>query len=113
MGIPFLVIDNGNRVAGTQLDMLSEEAAAALSDADVILAKGMANAETMLGCVQRVLRISGKMPAVRHPLRQAHVHPHAGEGTGVKKFLCCGGSRGIFAVRNGAGWAGGSILCSS
>ena len=46
----FPVIDNGNRVAGTQLDMLSEEAAAALSDADVILAKGMANAETMLGC---------------------------------------------------------------
>ena len=50
VGIPFPVIDNGNRVAGTQLDMLSPEAAAALSDADVILAKGMANAETMLGC---------------------------------------------------------------
>lgn len=50
VGIPFPVIDNGNRVAGTQLDMLSEEATAALSDADVILAKGMANAETMLGC---------------------------------------------------------------
>ena len=50
VGIPFPVIDNGNRVAGTQLDMLSQEAAAALSGADVILAKGMANAETMLGC---------------------------------------------------------------
>lgn len=50
VGISFPVIDNGNRVAGTQLDMLSEEAAAALSGADVILAKGMANAETMLGC---------------------------------------------------------------
>ena len=50
VGIPFPVIDNGNRVAGTQLDLLSEEAAAALSGADVILAKGMANAETMLGC---------------------------------------------------------------
>ena len=50
VGIPFPVIDNGNRVAGTQLDMLSEEAAEALSGADVILAKGMANAETMLGC---------------------------------------------------------------
>lgn len=50
VGIPFPVIDNGNRVAGTQLDMLSKEAAAALSGADVILAKGMANAETMLGC---------------------------------------------------------------
>ena len=50
VGLPFPVIDNGNRVAGPQLDMLSEEAAAALADADVILAKGMANAETMLGC---------------------------------------------------------------
>ena len=50
VGIPFPVIDNGTRVAGTQLDMLSPEAAAALSGADVILAKGMANAETMLGC---------------------------------------------------------------
>ena len=50
VGISFPVIDNGNRVAGTQLDLLSEEAAAALSGADVILAKGMANAETMLGC---------------------------------------------------------------
>ena len=50
VGIPFPVIDNGNRVAGTQLDLLSEEATEALGSADVILAKGMANAETMLGC---------------------------------------------------------------
>ncbi len=50
VGIPFPVIDNGNRVAGTQLDQLSQEARQALEDADVILAKGMANVETMLGC---------------------------------------------------------------
>lgn len=50
VGIPFPVIDNGNRVAGTQLDMLSEEARQALETADVILAKGMANVETMYGC---------------------------------------------------------------
>lgn len=50
VGIPFPVIDNGNQVAGTQLDLLSREAEAALSGADVILAKGMANVETMLGC---------------------------------------------------------------
>ena len=50
VGIPFPVIDNGNRVAGTQLDQLSEEAKQALETADVILAKGMANVETMLGC---------------------------------------------------------------
>ena len=50
VGIPFPIIDNGNRVAGTQLDQLSEEAKQALETADVILAKGMANVETMLGC---------------------------------------------------------------
>lgn len=50
VGISFPVIDNGNRVAGTQLDQLSQEAKQALEDADVILAKGMANVETMYGC---------------------------------------------------------------
>ena len=50
MGIPFPVIDNGNRVAGTQIDQLSEEARAALDGADVIIAKGQGNIETMYGC---------------------------------------------------------------
>ena len=50
VGIPFPVIDNGNRVAGTQLDLLSEEARCALEEADVVIAKGMANTETMFGC---------------------------------------------------------------
>ena len=50
VGIPFPVIDNGNRVPGTQIDLLSQEAKAALDNADVILAKGMANCETMFGC---------------------------------------------------------------
>ena len=50
VGIPFPVIDNGNRVAGTQIDMLGEEAKKALDEADVILAKGQGNTETMYGC---------------------------------------------------------------
>ena len=50
VGIPFPVIGNGNRIPGTQIDLLSPEAKAALDCADVILAKGMANCETMLGC---------------------------------------------------------------
>ncbi|MDD5864677.1 MAG: ARMT1-like domain-containing protein [Firmicutes bacterium] len=71
VGLPFPVIDNGNRVAGTQLDQLSDEAAQALREADVILAKGMANVETMSGCgynvyyaflvkCQRFVRLFGK-----------------------------------------------------
>ena len=50
MGIPFPVIDNGNRVAGTQIDQLSQEARQALEEADVIIAKGQGNVETMFGC---------------------------------------------------------------
>ena len=50
MGIPFRVIDNGNRIPGTQLDQLGAEAKQALEGADIIFAKGMANVETMLGC---------------------------------------------------------------
>ena len=54
VGLPFPVIDNGNLVPGTQLDQLSQEAQAAMDVADVILAKGMANTETMLGCGRNV-----------------------------------------------------------
>lgn len=50
VGIPFPVIDNGNLIPGTQLDQLGAEAKAALDAADVILAKGMANVETLYGC---------------------------------------------------------------
>ena len=50
VGIPFPVIDNGNRIAGTQMDQLSEEAETAIKTADLIIAKGMANTETMYGC---------------------------------------------------------------
>ena len=50
VGIPFPVIDNGNRIPGTQIDMLGEEAKAAFERADVILSKGQGNAETLLGC---------------------------------------------------------------
>ena len=50
VGIPFPVIDNGNRVAGTQIELLGPEAKQAMDEADVILAKGQGNTETMFGC---------------------------------------------------------------
>ena len=50
VGIPFPVIDNGNRIPGTQINELGADAKQALDTADVILAKGMANCETMHGC---------------------------------------------------------------
>lgn len=48
VGIPFPVIDNGNLVPGTELKILGAEAKNALEEADVIIAKGQANAETLL-----------------------------------------------------------------
>lgn len=50
VGIPFPVIDNGNNIAGTVLSHISGECRDALYSADVILAKGQANVETLLGC---------------------------------------------------------------
>lgn len=48
------VIHNGNGVAGTMEEMLGEEAKRALEQADVILAKGQANFETLNGCGRNI-----------------------------------------------------------
>ena len=50
VGMPFPIIDNGNAVAGTEISQLSPEAKTALETADVVIAKGMGNTETMFGC---------------------------------------------------------------
>jgi uncharacterized protein with ATP-grasp and redox domains len=50
VGVPFPVIDNGNCIGGTELRLLSDEARAALEEADVIISKGMGNVETAYGC---------------------------------------------------------------
>lgn len=44
------VIDNGTDISGTQIGELGEEMQKALDDADVVIAKGQGNFETMLGC---------------------------------------------------------------
>lgn len=48
IGMPFPVIGNGTRIPGTVLEKASEELRAALKTADVIIAKGQANVETLL-----------------------------------------------------------------
>ena len=50
VGVPFPVIDNGNSIGGTELSLLGKEAKEAFEAADVILAKGMGNNETLYGC---------------------------------------------------------------
>ena len=48
VGMPFPVIGNGTRIPGTVLELASDELKEALSTADVIIAKGQANVETLL-----------------------------------------------------------------
>ncbi len=50
VGLPFPVIDNGCCVAGTELELLGEEARAAFDHADIFLSKGQGNTETLWGC---------------------------------------------------------------
>ena len=49
-GISFPIIDNGTAIGGTVFSRISPEALAAIQGADVILAKGMGNTESMYGC---------------------------------------------------------------
>lgn len=51
------VIDNGSGVAGTCLDSISEQAGAAIDSADIIIAKGQGNFETLRGCGLNVFYI--------------------------------------------------------
>ena len=48
VGMPFPVIGNGTSIPGTVLELASEELKEALCRADVIIAKGQANVETLL-----------------------------------------------------------------
>ena len=50
VGIEFPVIDSGNAVGGTAEELLSPQAKTALQTADVILAKGVGNTESLFGC---------------------------------------------------------------
>lgn len=54
VGIPFPVIDNGTGYAGTILSALGPDARAAVDAADVIIAKGMGNVETLYGCGRNI-----------------------------------------------------------
>lgn len=48
------IIDNGSAISGTEFAYLGAEMKAALDRADVIVAKGQGNFETMLGCGKNV-----------------------------------------------------------
>jgi len=50
VGVPFPVIDSGICMGGTPLELLGVEAKQAMETADVIISKGMGNAETLLDC---------------------------------------------------------------
>ncbi|MBQ8358665.1 MAG: DUF89 family protein [Oscillospiraceae bacterium] len=49
-GITFPVIDNGTAIGGTVLRFVGDELKQAMEQADVIIAKGMGNTESLFGC---------------------------------------------------------------
>ncbi len=49
-GICFPIVDNGTAICGTDLKALPPDAKKAFKEADVILAKGQGNTETLCGC---------------------------------------------------------------
>ena len=49
-GITFPLIDNGTAIGGTVLRFVSKELQAAMDSADMIIAKGMGNTESLFGC---------------------------------------------------------------
>lgn len=53
-GIEFDVLDSGAALGGILEEFISQDAKAAMESADVILAKGMGNTESMLGCGRNV-----------------------------------------------------------
>lgn len=50
MELEFDLVDTGNDIGGVEISRLSPEAKQALEAADVVLAKGMGNTESMYGC---------------------------------------------------------------
>lgn len=50
IGLPFDLIDSGVAIGGTHVELISPEAKSYMDAADVIIAKGMGNTESMLGC---------------------------------------------------------------
>ena len=54
MGIPFPVMDSGSDIGGTDLKYVSQQTRTAVENADIVLAKGMGNTETLWGCGHNV-----------------------------------------------------------
>lgn len=54
VGITFPVIDSGVAIGGTAIHLLCKDARESLEDADVVIAKGMGNTETLYGCGHNV-----------------------------------------------------------
>lgn len=54
MGVPFPVLDTGSKIAGAHLGWMAEDAQKAVDEADIILSKGQANVECLLGCGKNI-----------------------------------------------------------
>ena len=76
MGITWPIVDTGNDIGGVEISMLSEKSKKALDAADVVIAKGMGNTESMYGCKYNVY-YAFLVKCVRFEtyFQKPHMHP--------------------------------------
>lgn len=86
VGLPFDLIDSGVAIGGTHLHLISDEAKAHLQAADVIIAKGMGNTESMLGCGYNVYyAFLVKCPRFEEYFGKPMMTPMLVKETGIKE----------------------------
>lgn len=75
-GIPFPIIDNGSDIGGTDLRYVNQDTLDALKNADVIIAKGMGNLETLYGSGYPIyFSFLVKCPRVAQIFEKPHMTP--------------------------------------
>ena len=76
MDIHWPIVDTGNDIGGVEISMLSPESKKALDEADVIIAKGMGNTESMYGCDYNIYyAFLVKCKRFEEVFQKPHMHP--------------------------------------
>ncbi len=76
MGIPFPVIDSGSDIGGTVMSCVNAETRTAMETADVIIAKGMGNTESLWGSPYNIYyAFLVKCPRFQQVFQKPHMTP--------------------------------------
>ena len=76
MEINWPIVDTGNDIGGVEISLLSPESKMALDEADVVIAKGMGNTESMYGCQYNIYyAFLVKCKRFEEFFNKPHMHP--------------------------------------